>query len=243
MSFLSCFAYEGESLELDVIKYFAHKRQERTTESKLPQPKKKRKFYTRRDPYTTTWFQNYVAEGGGSFSDVGHRDHALFRDRFRVPYSKFEEMVDECRSYGWWKERPDAVGNPGSPIELLMLGVLRILGRGWVFDDIYEATRISPRVIRAFFKALVHHYSSVLKTQWIKPDEGEDLQETLRVYENAGFPGCKGSVDCVHVWWDRCPVNYANVVFFQLVSALAQLFLVPKEIDILGSGTSPHMDN
>ena len=60
-----------------------------------------------------------------------------------------------------------------------------------------------------FLKRFVTHYSTVKKDEWIKPHE--DLEETLNVYEEAGFPGCVGSVDCVHVWWDRCPVNYTNV--------------------------------
>ena len=58
MSFLSCLTGEGE---LDVIKYFAYKREKRTIESNFPKQKLKRKFYQRRDPYTTTWYQDYVA--------------------------------------------------------------------------------------------------------------------------------------------------------------------------------------
>jgi hypothetical protein len=29
------------------------------------------------------------------------------------------------------------------------------------------------------------------------------LQSTMKVYEAMGLPGCVGSVDCVHIKWDR----------------------------------------
>ena len=44
----------------------------------------------------------------------------------------------------------DFFRNKTSPIELLLLGTLRYLGRGWTFDDIEEATAISLEVHRVF---------------------------------------------------------------------------------------------
>ena len=78
--------------------------------------KQKRTYYPRRNPKATTWYIDYFT-AGNTFSQEGHRDHLFFRQRFRVPYAKYKEMVDECRTVGWWKERPDANGRPGAPIE------------------------------------------------------------------------------------------------------------------------------
>ena len=39
-----------------------------------------------------------------------------------------------------------------SPVELLVLGSLRYLGRGWTFDDIEESTAIDKEVHRRFFR-------------------------------------------------------------------------------------------
>jgi hypothetical protein len=36
--------------------------------------------------------------------------------------------------------RYDALGREGAPLELLMLGALRYLRRGWTFDDLAECT-------------------------------------------------------------------------------------------------------
>ena len=60
----------------------------------------------------------------------------LFRRRFRVPFPLFREFVDMTISLGF-EESPANVN--GVPIELHVLGVLRVLGRGTCFDDIEES--------------------------------------------------------------------------------------------------------
>jgi hypothetical protein len=42
-----------------------------------------------------------------------------------------------------------------SLIELLVLGLLRYIGRGWTFDDIKEQTAISNEVHRLFFHTFI----------------------------------------------------------------------------------------
>ena len=48
------------------------------------------------------------------------------------------------------------------------------------------------------------------------------------MYQMLGFPGCMGSADATHVWWDRCPVSvvsqakgkegYPTLGFFTIVN-------------------------
>ena len=48
----------------------------------------------------------------------------------------------------WSDDSFDCVGNKSSPIELLLLGTLRYLGRGWTLDDLEEQTTISEETYR-----------------------------------------------------------------------------------------------
>eukprot|EP00961_Rhodomonas_salina_P045403 609860-Rhodomonas_salina.1 len=44
-----------------------------------------------------------------------------------------------------------------------------------------------------------------LYDRWIHvPEIDLQIQAVLGLYASHGFPGCIGSVDCVHVPWDRC---------------------------------------
>ena len=54
------------------------------------------------------------------------------------------------------------------PIELLLLGSLHYLGRGWTFDDLEECTGISEETHRVFFHAFVKFGRDVLYRKYVK---------------------------------------------------------------------------
>jgi hypothetical protein len=70
-----------------------------------------------------------------------------------MPWKQFRWLVETARVEGWFPhhEQEDATGRRGVPLDLLILGSLRYLGRGWTFDDLEEATGISEETHRAFF--------------------------------------------------------------------------------------------
>ena len=132
----------------------------------------------------------------------------LFRRRFRVPFPMFEQIVKLVRDKKWFSERPDATGRVAAPLELKVLGVLRVLGLGYCFDGIEELCFISAEVNRLFFHRFCTLFSSHLWEKYCShPKSAEEIKKTMRVYERLGMPGCIGSTDCVHIRWERCPAG------------------------------------
>ena len=43
------------------------------------------------------------------------------------------------------------------------------------------------------------------------PRNDDDYRHVVGEYTARGLPGCIGSVDCVHIAWDRCPAMYKNM--------------------------------
>jgi hypothetical protein len=43
------------------------------------------------------------------------------------------------------------------------------------------------------------------------PNDEESFNRVVGEYMNRGLPGCVGSVDCVHIGWDKCPTQYHNM--------------------------------
>ena len=76
-----------------------------------------------------------------------------FRRKFRLPWQQYRWLVETARAERWFptREQHDVAGRRGVPLDLLILGALRYLGRGWTFDDLEEATGISEETHRQFF--------------------------------------------------------------------------------------------
>jgi hypothetical protein len=43
------------------------------------------------------------------------------------------------------------------------------------------------------------------------PTTEEQFKFVVGEYSARGLPGCVGSMDCVHVGWDKCPSQYHNM--------------------------------
>lgn len=111
-------------------------------------------------PTESSWYMMYVN------SPMCNDDRFLdkFRNRFRLPYAQYLELVGDCSQneiFSRWMGC-DATKKPASPIELLLLGALRYLGRGWTFDDLEESTAISREVHRVFFHKFIDYGSADL---------------------------------------------------------------------------------
>ena len=91
-----------------------------------------------------------------------------------------------------------------SPVQLLLRGSLRYLGRGLTFDDLEERTFISRDVHRVFFHAFVEYGAKKLYPLYVStPQSIEELWECEHAYRIAGFPGCIGSTDATHIPLDK----------------------------------------
>ena len=136
----------------------------------------------------------------------------LFRRRFRVPFPVFEEIVAMTRTNGWFTEGRDAVGIMAAPLELKILGVLRVLGRGYCFDGVEELCFISGEVLRKFFHRFCECFSAKYFSVYCSaPSTAEEIAHVTGVYARMGLPGCIGSTDCVHIRWERCPAGGRSI--------------------------------
>jgi hypothetical protein len=102
----------------------------------------------------STWYRAYVLSDAckNRTSKAGR----LFRRRFRMPWETYRSLVKEMRDDKWFEEygyeSKTALGLPGVPLDLYLLGALRYLGRGWTFDDVSEATGVSEESHRLFLQ-------------------------------------------------------------------------------------------
>lgn len=137
----------------------------------------------------TSWYQIYI-ENPDLDSD---RFHKKFRRRFRMRYSSFRRHMVEVKQSSFFKQWTtgscDAAGNASTPIELLVLGVLRYLGRAVTFDDLEEHTGISEETHRRFFHIYVEFGSTSFFQKYVQLPSDNDIESSSKEYFVAGLPG------------------------------------------------------
>ena len=159
-------------------------------------------------PTDSNWYKLYVSGRPAEAHGL-----AKFRRRFRLPYHKYLELVADAKAQDWFPRvgKADALGKVGAPLELLILGALRYLGRGWTFDDLEESTAISAEVHRVFLHHFVKIGATVLFEKYVVMPTTRELAETcMREYEEAGMPGALGSGDGTHITMEKCSARLKN---------------------------------
>jgi hypothetical protein len=89
-------------------------------------------------------------------------------------------------------------------MELMVLGSLRYLGRGWTFDDLQEATGIDAETHRKFFHTFVKFGSTILFDRYVRMPTNKE-EAVSPEYHQAGLPGCVGSMDASHIILEKVP--------------------------------------
>jgi hypothetical protein len=154
-------------------------------------------------PKESMWYNLYIA--CPQVQDA--RFLKKFRRRFRLPYNSFLEFVEDAKENEWfprWQSK-DCTGCESLPLELLILGAFRYLGRGFTFDDIEEATGISEEVHQVFFHKFILVGSTILFDKYvITPTDKDDILAHIHEFVAAGMPGACASSDATHVIHENC---------------------------------------
>ena len=130
-----------------------------------------------------------MLEDKALLQEADSRDAEMFRLRFRVPYKIYELLVEWTKNWREYSDtnpegvKPsDACGNPRIPTELLVLGVLRILGRGTCLDGIYELSGISTTSMDQFFHLWTEKFRTEVFLMHVKmPETKEEISIILGI--------------------------------------------------------------
>ena len=86
-----------------------------------------------------------------------------------------------------------------------------LLGSGCTYDLVEECTNVAQGTIRLFFQNKFCKWGKRLSRDLVQlPETEAEMRHVVGLYERIGLPGCVGSVDCVHLVWDKCPAGYLS---------------------------------
>jgi hypothetical protein len=133
-----------------------------------------------------------------------YRSHQYreFRTTYRMPPELFlDHFLPQAKAHNLF----DLKYKSGIPLEIKLMIGLRVLGRGTVMADIEEMSGVPRSTCYDIFKDFLHGFSTKLYKSYVSPPTGPYLREVMDEYARLGFAGAVGSVDCTHVFWDKCP--------------------------------------
>jgi len=128
-----------------------------------------------------------------------------FCHRFRMSYKSFqkhlEELVKECPLFSSCSSTTlNAAGRPPVPLELLLLGTLQYLGRGWMLNNLKETTCISKETHHRFLHVYIYCGSTFLYDKYVLlPESLEQINDNSHKIFIAGLAGAIGSQDATHM--------------------------------------------
>ena len=130
-------------------------------------------------------------------------EHTLMREtverKVRLPWRLFEALANDMESDPALREREARA----APLRLKLCAALRHLATGHSFDGLESSFGLSAQTMRRFFwnKFLPWMMTNKYEEHVFAPKNVDELHDVCEEYEYAGFPGCCGSVDGVHIPW------------------------------------------
>jgi hypothetical protein len=127
----------------------------------------------------STWWETYLSDPG--VEDPTTFIGKQFRTGFRVPFSMFKTLTQIARGLGFSDSEVDNAGQPVAPLELKVrpplirltraqiLGVLRRLGSGVTYWQIWENTKVNKTTMRLFFDEFIDCFVEKLYSSIVYP--------------------------------------------------------------------------
>jgi hypothetical protein len=160
-----------------------------------------------------------AGQGENNVADELSADGRYFRRRFRLPYALFESLIKVMLDDNWFpsayeangRGKLDSCGIRGCSLQVKVLSVLRVLGRGVCFDELYDGSGCSESMMSRFFHEFLIIFNDRLFHCSVKaPATQNEVSKLEKIYGFLGMAGAIGSTDCTHIALGKCPVHWRN---------------------------------
>ncbi|KAI2502215.1 Plant transposon protein [Fragilaria crotonensis] len=139
-------------------------------------------------------------------------DDLYFKKFFKLPKGLFDNIVEELSNRDpYFLQKQDAAGKLGLSTLQKVCSAVRLLTSGvspMEHDDKYRmAASTGMQCLKRFCHAIIAVYGE----EALRYPTIDDLNRLLDEGKAAGFPGCIGSIDCMHWEWKNCPSSWKGM--------------------------------
>ena len=135
-----------------------------------------------------------------------------FRKFFKLPIGLFNDIVERIVLHdAYFIQRADCCGRIGLSSLQKVCSAFRLLTSGvssMEFDDKY---RMAASTGMECFKRFCEAVTAIYSEEALRHPTLVDINRLLDEGQAAGFPGCLGSIDCMHWEWKNCPSSWKGM--------------------------------
>ncbi|KAI7953618.1 hypothetical protein MJO28_006165 [Puccinia striiformis f. sp. tritici] len=145
------------------------------------------------------------------FNEGSTYNNCDFERRFRLRkelFLKIAAAVVDASPY--FVQKADCTGKIGLSSFQKITSALRQLAYGCAMDATDEYCRTSESTARQTLRIFCNTINNLYANEYLRTPTANDLIRMLDVNNTRGFPGCIGSLDCMHWAWKNCPSALAG---------------------------------
>ncbi|KAJ0391064.1 hypothetical protein P43SY_011651 [Pythium insidiosum] len=136
----------------------------------------------------------------------------MFRSNFKLPIAVFNRIVDDVtRHDDYFQQRPNAARVLGATPLQKVAAAIRLLTSGVAANELDDKYRLASSTLLKTLKRFCAAVTDLYAESALRAPDENDLQVLLREGAAAGFPGCIGSIDCMHWAWKNCPSSWKGM--------------------------------
>ncbi|KAE9070794.1 hypothetical protein PF002_g15736 [Phytophthora fragariae] len=160
--------------------------------------------------------RNHVAGHNQLYNDYFASDPVyndrLFRRRFRMTRRVLDRLLNGVLEVDdYFRQRPDAAGNPGLSALQKVTAALRIVCYGVAAVATDEYLRIGASTAAEAFRHFIAAVLTKFGAEYLRQPTAADIKRHTDINKLRGFPGMFGSLDCTHWVWKNCPVGWQGM--------------------------------
>lgn len=137
------------------------------------------------------------------FGDTPCYDEEDFRKIHRIPRDLYMDIYTAL--YEDLTNRTDATGVESMSAHIKLMGTLRWLGDAGSSTLAQTEQGFAPSTICAARLEVCRLIVEKFGSEYLRRPNDDELKKIESEYAERGFPGCIGAIDCMHVYWRKCP--------------------------------------
>jgi Plant transposon protein len=147
-----------------------------------------------------------------------------FKRFFKVPIGLFDDIVERVTLQDdYFRQKTDVTGKLGFTPLQKMCSAVRLLTSGVSSSEQDDKYRMAATTGMECMKRFCNAMGEVYGPTVLRHPNAVDIGRLLDEGCDAGFPGCIGSIDCMHWKWKNCPSGWKGM--FQGKAGVATIVL------------------